>query len=138
MSKHFHVVAWVDHHEARIIFFNADNVDETIVRARPQKHHIHSKAGSVSGTHLTGDMDFFRTIVDAISPAGEIYIVGPAAAKTELMEFIRRHASAVASRVMAVETLDKVSDAKLLSTARRFFFAVDRMRPQIKNSFNPS
>lgn len=132
MTKHYHAVAWIDHHEARIIYFNVDEADETIVHAPHQNHHIHGKAGSPSGTHLTGDPVFFRKIADALAAAKEIYVVGPAAAKTEFMAFLHCHAAAILPNVVGVETMDKITDAELVALARRYFKAADRMRAQIQ------
>lgn len=132
MTKHYHAVAWIDHHEARVIYFNDEDADETVVHAPHQNHHIHGKAGSPSGTHLTGDPVFFRKIAEALAAAKEIYVVGPAAAKAEFMAFLRRHAAGMLPCVIGVETLDKVSDAELVALARRYFKAADRMRAQIK------
>lgn len=132
MTKHYHAVAWIDHHEARVVYFSADEADETIVHAPHQNHHIHSKAGSPSGTHLVGDPFFFRKVADALAAAKEIYIVGPAAAKAEFMAFLRCHAAAALPAVIGVETMDKVTDNELVALARRYFKAADRMRAQIQ------
>lgn len=131
MTKHYHAVAWIDHHEARIIYFNAEDAEETVVHAPNQNHHIHSKSGSPSGTHLVGDPAFFRKVADALAAAHEIYVVGPAAAKTEFMAFVRAHAAAMLPDVIGVENMDKASDAELVQLARRYFKSADRMRPQI-------
>lgn len=132
MTKHYHAVAWIDHHEARIIYFNDEDAEETIVHAPNQNHHIHSKSGSPSGTHLVSDPVFFCKVADALAAAHEIYVVGPAAAKTEFMAFARAHAAAMLPCVIDVETMEKVSDAELVQLARRYFKSADRMRPQIQ------
>jgi len=132
LTTHYHAVVWIDHHEARIIYLNDEDADETIVHAPNQNHHIHSKSGSPSGTHLVGDPIFFRKVADAVAAAREIYVVGPAAAKTEFMAFVHAHAAAMFPNVIGVETMDKVSDAELVQLARRYFKAADRMRPQIQ------
>lgn len=132
MTKHYHAVAWIDHHEARIIYFNDQDADETVVHAPNQKHHIHSTSGSPSGTHLVGDAVFFRKVADALAAAHEVYVVGPAAAKAEFMAFLRCHAATVLPCVIGVQAMDKVSDAELVALARRYFKSADRMRPQIE------
>jgi hypothetical protein len=63
--------------------------------------------------------------------AGAILIVGSGSAKTELMKHIEGKHTPIAPKVSAVETIDHPSDGALLSHARRFFKADDRMRPQI-------
>ena len=51
MTGHFHAVVWIDHRQARIIHFNADKVDETVVRPHNPTRQVHHKANSI-GTRL--------------------------------------------------------------------------------------
>ena len=32
MQPHFHAIVWIDHHQAKVFQFNADQVDRTVVR----------------------------------------------------------------------------------------------------------
>jgi stalled ribosome rescue protein Dom34 len=131
MVEHYHAVVWIDHHEARILHFNMDQSDESIVRAAHARSHLHTKAGSASGTHLTDDPAFYQEVAAALSDAKEFLVAGPSSAKVELVKYLHRHASNLIERLGGVETLDRVTDNQLLAEARRYFVAADRMRPQI-------
>jgi hypothetical protein len=131
LTAHYHAVIWIDHREARVFHFNADQADETVVHATHSPRHLHSKAGSVSGTHVTEEPDFYRDVTGAVADAREILIAGPSSAKTEFVKYLHRHASGTFDRVSGIETLAHVTDNQLLAEARRYFSQTDRMRPQM-------
>ena len=130
MSAHYHAVLWIDHHQARVIFFNPDAAEEHTLHPPHPPRHLHAKAGSPSGTHLAGEPAYYQAVAEALAPAHAVLLAGPAAAKLELMEHLRQHAPQLAARVSRLETMDAVSDAELVAAARRYFKAADRMTPQ--------
>lgn len=130
MSHHYHAVAWVDHHVARVLHFNAvDTAREAIHPAHPVRH-IHHRAGSVTGARAPEDQQFYQEIAEALADAGAILIVGPANAKAELIKHLHRFCPALLDRLAAVETLDHPSDGELVDHARRIFHAYDRIQSQ--------
>ena len=131
MSVHYHAVLWLDHHEARIIHFNVDDADTERVRPSDPPRHLHIKAGSPSGTHITDEPAFYRDIAAALGDAHEILVAGPSNAKREFLKYLRKHGAATWRCIVGVETLDRLSDNQLLVEARKFFDRADRMRPQI-------
>jgi hypothetical protein len=139
LSEHFHAVVWIDHHEARVFHFNADDSQREQVHPLHPVRHIHHKANSVGSGHSPEDQNFFSAVVEAINgagapgapgAAGAVLITGPASAKHELVKHIDRHPATLHARVAGVETLDHPSDGELLAHARQFFRAADRMTPQ--------
>jgi hypothetical protein len=130
LTAHYHAVIWIDHREARVFHFNADQADETVVHAAHSPRHLHSKAGSVSGTHVTDDPEFYHDVAGAVADAREVLIAGPSSAKTEFVKYLHKHASGTFDRVSGIETLANVTDNQLLAEARRYFSQNDRMRPQ--------
>jgi hypothetical protein len=132
MSKHHHAVVWIDHKQARVMHFNADESDlETVHGSRPNVH-LHHKANSIDGGHAPVDKKYLERVAQAIAHAGAVLIVGPASAKTELRTFLEQAHPAVAARVSAVEPMDHPTDGQLLAHARHFFRADDRMHSQIR------
>jgi len=131
-ATHYHAVAWIDHHEARIIFFNADDADETTIRPTHVPRHLHHTSGSPAGTHERGDAAYFGDVTHILGEAKEFLVAGPSTAKTEFVTWLRSHAAPVAERLIGVETLPQISDRQLVAEARRFFSAADRMQPQIR------
>ncbi len=74
--------------------------------------------------------EFLNHVTQALSQAGAILITGPANAKTELAAYIKRQNPEVAKRISGIEALDHPTDPELVSLARKFFKADDRMHPQ--------
>ena len=131
MSSHYHAVVWIDHHEARVIAFNADDAEEATVRPAHVPRHLHHTSGSAAGTNERGDAAYFRHVAGVLGEATEFLVTGPSTAKTEFMTWLRSHAVQMAERLAGVETLPRMSDRQLVAEARRFFKAADRMKPQI-------
>ena len=120
---HYHAVVWIDHREARVSHFNAAEVDRLVVHPQNPTKHLHHKANCIGSGHALEDHDFLQRVADSIADAGVILITGPANAKTELVEHLRRHSPGLASRIAAVETVDHPSDRQLVDHARRYFWA---------------
>jgi stalled ribosome rescue protein Dom34 len=130
LRQHFHALVWIDHREARVFHFNADEVDRELIHPLHPTRHIHHKANSVGSGHSAEDQEFFHAVVQAINTAGAVLITGPANAKHELAKHIQRHAPKLFERVAGVETLDHPTDGALIAHARQYFRAADRMAPQ--------
>lgn len=127
---HFHAVVWIDHSRARILHFNADDADKTVV------HPHHSVRDVSHGEKRTGhrapeDKAFFEDVANAISDAGSILIVGPGGERTAFAKFLAEKHAKIRANVEGVESADHPTDGELLDHARRFLKAEDRMRPQI-------
>ena len=130
MTAHYHAVIWIDHHEAHVFHFNADEADASVVHATHSPRHLHSKAGSRSGTHVTDEPEFYRDVAAAAADAKEILIAGPSSAKTEFTKYLHKHAPATFDRISGIETMERVTDNQILAEARRYFSTADHMRPQ--------
>jgi hypothetical protein len=130
MASHYHAIVWINHHEARIIHFNADTAEEERIRPADPPQHLHVKAGSPSGMHVTNEPQFYRDVADALADAREILVTGPSTAKAEFLKYVHKHAPQMMERIAGIETLAQVTDYQLLAEARRFFDQADRMRPQ--------
>jgi stalled ribosome rescue protein Dom34 len=125
---HYHAVVWLDHAEARIFAFNAEDAQEATLHPDHPHVHLHHKAG-VTGAGKSGlEATFARQIVDALTDFGEILIVGPGSAKTELSTYIGQHDQKLKSKVVGIETVDHPSDGQIVAFARKYFRAADRMR----------
>jgi stalled ribosome rescue protein Dom34 len=130
VSKHFHAVIWIDHHEARVFHFGPAEVDQLVLHPERPTRHIHHKANSIGSGHAAEDHAFLHAVAQSVAEAGAVLITGPANAKTELVKHIHRHEPNLMNAIAAVETVDHPSDAALVAYARRYFQAADRMTPQ--------
>jgi stalled ribosome rescue protein Dom34 len=130
VSKHFHAVIWIDHHEARVFHVGPMDVDQLVLHPENPTRHIHHKANSIGSGHAAEDHAFLQAVAESIADAGAVLITGPANAKTELVKHIHRHEPKLMNAIVGVETVDHPSDGALVAYARKYFQAADRMRPQ--------
>ncbi len=127
---HHHAVVWIDHSEARIMLIAPEDVEKSIVHPANPHTHLHHKRGSVSGGRQPEDQHFYHEVVEAMTGAGEILVVGPGQAKLNLIKHMHAHDHDVENRVVGVETVDHPGDAQLVTFARKYFEAKDRMLAQ--------
>ncbi len=130
MTSHYHAVVWINHRQARILYFNANAADELVVRPRNSAGQIHHKADSIGSGHAAEDRDFLHRTAEAMADAHAVLITGPANTKAELVKHVWQHHRALSKSIAGVETLDHPTDRELLDFARRYFQAQDRMSPQ--------
>jgi stalled ribosome rescue protein Dom34 len=130
MTEHNHSVIWIDHREARVFHFSAEEVDRLVVRPDDPHVHIHHKANTVGNGHAPEQKAFLQAVAEAIGASKAILITGPGVAKTALVKHIARHDPALLERIAAVETVDHPADGVLVAHARAYFKAADRMTAQ--------
>ena len=125
MQAHYHAVVWIDHRQARVFHFDADDADKIVVHPdKPVRDVKHD------GQRPAEDQRFLEEVTKAIEDAGAILIVGPSNEKNELMKHIARVHPQMTVKVEGVESADHPSDGELVAHARRFLKSADRMRPQ--------
>ena len=130
MSKHhYHAVIWIDHREARVFHFNPTDVEKLVLHPDYPTKHIHHKANSIGSGHVQADNDFLHAIAASVADAGAVLITGPANAKAQLVKHIDQHDPQLMKIIAGVETVDHPSDAELVSYAKHYLLASDRMQP---------
>jgi stalled ribosome rescue protein Dom34 len=125
---HAHICVWIDHREAKIFGIGLNAADEIEVKEKGPHHHLHRKADHVGQGKELPDREFLKSVADVLNNARGILITGPGTAKSELADYLRRHAPATAGHVWGVEPLDHPTDAELVAWAGRRFRAADHMR----------
>jgi hypothetical protein len=110
-----HVTVWMDHRRARIFHVERDRGDQVRVIATPH---------AIQDAHATADGPrFFAEVVDALPGAEEVLLLGPSAAKAELVRFAQDREEGVTPRIVGVETVDNATDGQVVAYARRYFGA---------------
>lgn len=127
MSERYHAIVWIDHREAKVFQFNANEVDKVVVHATGGGRHLQHKANVTGAGHKGVDREFFERVATSLADAGSILVTGPANAKLELKNFILEHHPHLAQHIAGVEALDHPHDAELVALARKFFRADDWM-----------
>jgi len=121
MPTHFHAVVWIDHSQARIFHIGLTGEDEVTLHPHLQTKHLHHKANSIGSGHAAPDKEFLAQVTNALSDAGQILIIGPAGAKTELAKYLREQHPAIGERIVAVEAADHLTDGEIVAYAKRHF-----------------
>lgn len=124
---HYHAVVWLDHSEAHVMHFTAEDVESSVVHPTKPHAHLHSKSGSVGAGRQAEDKAYYQGVVEALKGSQEILVVGPAQAKLQLIKHMHAHNQSMAEKVVGVETVDHPTDGQLVAYARKYFVARDRM-----------
>ncbi len=132
MPTHFHAIVWIDHSQAKVFHIGLSGADEVALHPHLPTRHLHHKANSTGSGHAAPDGEFFAQVMGAVSDAGQILIIGPASAKTELAKYLRDQHPGIGSRIVAVEASDHPSDHEIVAYAKQFFkMAPARITPKI-------
>ena len=129
MPTHFHAIVWIDHSQAKVFHIGLSGDDEVTMHPHLPTRHLHHKANSIGSGHAGLDKEFFGQVMNAVSDAGEILIIGPAGAKTELANYLREQHSKIGERIVAVEAVDHPSDPEIVAYARKHF-KIEALRRQ--------
>jgi len=128
--SHYHAVVWLDNRDAHVMHFTRDDVERFEAHASDRHPHLHHKRGSVGSGHKGPDATYFDQIVKLLDGAQEVLVVGPGSAKLALIKHIHKHHHDIEPKIMGVESVDHPSDGQLVSYARNYFLAKDRMLDQ--------
>jgi stalled ribosome rescue protein Dom34 len=124
------MIVWMDHREAKIFALDGD-VHYSRVENPSHDERIHHRAGALGPGHRQENVHYLKAVADALTPANEIVITGPAKAKTDLVDWIAKHAPQTAGKILGVETLDHPTHGEIVAFARQYFRAKNRMLPQL-------
>jgi DNA-binding MurR/RpiR family transcriptional regulator len=132
MPTHFHAVVWIDHAQARIFHVGLTGADEMTLHPHLPTRHLHHKANTIGSGRAAMDKDFLAEVASALADAGEILILGPAGAKTELAKYLREQKPAIGERIVAVEAADHPTDRQIIAHAKQHFrIAPPRVAPAV-------
>jgi stalled ribosome rescue protein Dom34 len=121
MPTHFHAIVWIDHSQAKVFHVGLSGQDEVDLHPHLPTRHLHHKANSIGSGHAGFDKEFFAQVMNAISDAGEILIIGPGSARVELAKYLREQHSDISERIVAVEAADHPGDREIVAYARKYF-----------------
>lgn len=116
----FHAVVQIDHHQARVLQFDAESVRAETVRSA--EHHTRQHGSGVRSEH-----EFFGHVCDALDGVAEVLVTGSKTALADFRHYVEKHRAASAGRIVGWETVDQPSEKQLVALARRYFLRFDRM-----------
>lgn len=123
-----HAAVWMDHQDATIVHFNAEQHSVQHIRNPGGATHLHHKAGTVGSGHASHHEPYYSSIAQALASTSEIFIVGPGTTRSEFIHFVEHHDPALRPHVLGTEPSSRMSERQLLARAREWFEPVDRMR----------
>lgn len=124
---------WIDHRKAVIAIVSADGEETLEIKSNVEKQPGRF-AGVRSTTHFgqqtpaddshekefTGHLNqYYAEVIAAICDAGSILLFGPGEAKGELK--IRLEHAKLGDRIIAIETVDKMTDRQIAAKVREYF-----------------
>lgn len=122
-----HLIVWIDHREAHVIHFNADESENQMVKTASKYPHLYHKRGVFGSGKAPMDGPYFHEVIRAIADAKEILIVGPGSAKLELVKEIHKKDAWLVDKIMGIETVNHPTDPQLLAYAKHYFIRIDHM-----------
>ncbi len=116
----FHAVLLIDHHEARLLQFDAEHVEAE--RIRSHSHHTKQRGSAVRSEH-----EFYAEVCDALKGIHEVLVTGSKTAQADFRHYLEKHRPAQVAQVVGYESVDQPSDRQLVALARQYFLRHDRM-----------
>jgi stalled ribosome rescue protein Dom34 len=125
---------WIDHRKAVIVAVTDEGEEMGLTISKVEKQLRRSGDSPLKGDYeswqvpaddsrerkLTGQLNiYYDAVIASIRDADSILLFGPGEAKGELQEHIEK--SKLRGRIVAVETVDKMTDRQIAARARQFF-----------------
>ena len=127
--SNYHAAVWIDHSEARIFHVTKATFDETTVHSGKGHTNLHCKAGNDDGHRAKENQDYYHNVVQALSDAEQVLVLGPSTAKLELIKHAHRHDPKLEEKIIGVETVDHPTDAQLVAYIRKYFKEAELKHP---------
>ena len=121
---------WIDHRKAVIVTVSGQTEQTKVIESAVEKHGRYSggpqrEPEDRRERRFEGELGkFYDEVIAAIRDAEEILIFGPGEAKGELRTRLER--TDLGDRVIAVDTVDKMTDGQIAERVRERFSGGDR------------
>jgi stalled ribosome rescue protein Dom34 len=111
-------VVWIDSEHAKIFNITASGVEKKTL-----KQHTAHPIGARHDAHKhNSEEHFFHEVATAVGQPEELLVFGAGMAKSHFKTHLEKHHhNNLVKHLIAVETLDSVSDNQVLEAARKFF-----------------
>jgi stalled ribosome rescue protein Dom34 len=115
-----HALVWIDHRSAKVLQFNATDVEVHKVHARTHDTRQH-------GSDVRTEHEFFAAVCDSLAALSEVLVTGPRTAQSDFRHYVTKHRPAASPQIIGWEHSDHETDAELVAMARRYFDRHARM-----------
>jgi hypothetical protein len=122
-----YVVVWLDYSHAQIFHVHPERFDESTIWVKTHEvvRHPNEPHGASA---LDQQRQFFADVGRALDGAHEVLVVGPSAAKLDLVHYAYAHDAKLAPRIVGLETVEHPNDGQLAQYARSYFVPASLMR----------
>ena len=125
---------WLDHRKAVIVAVTDEGEEMGLTKSKVEKQLRRSGGSPLEGRYeslqvpaddsrerkLTGQLNiYYDAVIASIRDADSILLFGPGEAKGELQERIEK--SKLRGHIVAVETVDKMTNRQIAARSRQFF-----------------
>jgi len=125
---------WIDHRKAVVVAITDEGEEMGLTISKVEKQLRRSGDSPLKGPYealqvpaddsrekkLTGQLNiYYDAVIASIRDADSILLFGPGEAKGELQERIEK--SKLRGRIVAVETVDKMTDRQIAAKVRQYF-----------------
>ncbi len=116
---------WIDHQKAVIVRVTGDEISESTFRSGVGAHPRYSGSENAGGekqyeARNTQDLNrYYDEVIGHLGTPDAVLLFGPGEAKLELRARLDR--SALAGRMVAVETADALTDSQIVARVRDHF-----------------
>jgi len=117
------VAIWIDHREALLVAFVADQLqqeEELVSEVRPHTHGGGWSQHRFEAHRHEMLKHFYDDVIQHLGLVDEILILGPGQAKYELRARIEHH-KGLKGKVVDVTSTDQLTEAELIDQAEAFF-----------------
>ena len=116
----FHAVLQIDHQQALLVQFDADQV-------LPHKIKAHSHPTKQHGSAVRSEHEFYAEVCDALAGISEVLVAGSRTALADFKHYVDKHRATLVPVIAGWETVDHPTEGQLVALARQFFLKHDRM-----------
>ena len=117
---------WIDHRKTVVVSVTDKGEETSLISSDMEKHVRYSGAAQEDSaedrrdTRFTGYLNkYYDQVISCIRDAESILIFGPGEAKVELEKRLERES--LNGRIVAIETVDKMTDRQIAARVRQHF-----------------
>ena len=110
-------IVWIDRAGAKVIQFSREKMERKTLKSHSHDHHTHELD---SQDMERKEKKLFQEVVESLSPASQILILGPGVVKHHFQNFLNEHHPLLSKKVVGCETVDHPTDPQIAAQAMKY------------------
>lgn len=115
-----HAVAWIHHHHAKILLFDAEHM-------KLRKIQAHAHYTLQHGSEAREELAFFGEVCDDLAEIQQIVVAGSYAVLSDFRHYVTQHTPHLLPQITGWEPVDHLTEAQVVVMSRKYFVAHDSM-----------